>query len=172
MDGAGPLENAIVRSGGYLSGASLFTQSHRPTRPTFHLCRNWGGRFFKPMSLADFAPILIQLILAVGLASGILLASHLLGQRSAKNRIKDSAYECGIPSEGRTHTRFSVKFYVTAMLFILFDIEVVFLIPWVIVHREFLQAGIPILLPVLFFLGVLILGLFYEVRKGALDWEK
>lgn len=124
------------------------------------------------MSVADFAPILIQLVLAVTLASGILLASHLLGQRSAKNRIKDSAYECGVPSEGVWHTRFSVKFYVTAMLFILFDIEVVFLIPWVIVHREFLQAGIPILLPVLFFLGVLVLGLFYEMRKGALDWEK
>lgn len=124
------------------------------------------------MSVADFVPILIQLVLAVTLASVILLASHLLGQRAAKSRIKDSAYECGIPSQGVWHTRFSVKFYVTAMLFILFDIEVVFLIPWVVVHREFVQAGIPILLPVLFFLGVLILGLFYEMRKGALDWEK
>lgn len=124
------------------------------------------------MSVADFAPILIQLVLAVTLASVILLASHLLGQRSARNRIKDSAYECGIPSNGAWHTRFSVKFYVTAMLFILFDIEVVFLIPWAIVHRELLQAGIPILFPVLFFLGVLVLGLFYEMRKGALDWEK
>ena len=124
------------------------------------------------MTIADFAPILIQLVLAVGLAVGVIVVSHLMGQRSAPNRIKDSAYECGIPAQGQAHTRFSVKFYVTAMLFILFDIEVVFLIPWVFVHREFVAAGIPILLPVLFFLGVLILGLFYEVRKGALDWEK
>ena len=124
------------------------------------------------MSVTDFVPILIQGVLAVTLAVVIIVASHLLGQRSAKNRIKDSAYECGIPSAGRSRSRFSVKFYVTAMLFILFDIEVVFLVPWTFVYREFLAEGIPILLPGLFFLGVLILGLLYEVRKGALDWER
>lgn len=124
------------------------------------------------MSVTDFSPILIQLVLAVTLASVIIAASHLLGQRSVKNRIKDSAYECGIPSDGKTHTRFSVKFYVTAMLFILFDIEVIFLIPWAFVYREFLAQNLPIVLPGLFFVGLLVLGLFYEVRKGALDWEK
>ena len=65
-----------------------------------------------------------------------------------------------------------MKFYVTAMLFILFDIEVVFLIPWTFVYREFLAAGIPILGPISFFLFVLVLGLVYEVKKGALEWEK
>jgi NADH-quinone oxidoreductase subunit A len=70
------------------------------------------------------------------------------------------------------HTRFSVKFYVTAMLFILFDIEVVFLIPWTFVYREFLAAGIPILAPIGFFFFVLVLGLVYEIKKGALEWEK
>ena len=124
------------------------------------------------MNVEAFAPILIQIVLAVGLAAGVLIASRLLGQRSARNKIKDSAYECGIPSQGQTKTRFSVKFYVTAMLFILFDIEVIFLIPWAFVHREFVTAHLPILGPMLFFVGVLILGLFYEVRKGALDWEK
>jgi len=97
---------------------------------------------------------------------------HLLRQRFQKNAIKDTAYECGVPSDGSTHTRFSVKFYVTAMLFILFDIEVVFLIPWTFVYRDFLAENIAILSPMLFFLGVLVLGLFYEVKKGALDWEK
>lgn len=121
---------------------------------------------------AEYFPILVQVILGVSLAAVILTASHLLGQRAQKNRIKDTAYECGIPSEGQPRTRFSVKFYVTAMLFILFDIEVVFLIPWSLSFRDFVSAGIPILLPGLFFLGVLVLGLFYEVRKGALDWEK
>lgn len=124
------------------------------------------------MSVTDFAPILVQLIIAVGLAMIIIAASQLIGQRSAKNKIKDTAYECGIPVVGRAHTRFSVKFYVTAMLFILFDVEVVFLFPWAIIHRDFVAAHIPILAPVLFFLGVLVLGLFYEIRKGALDWEK
>lgn len=124
------------------------------------------------MSLAEFLPVLVQVVLAASLAVVILVVSHLFGQRSAGNKIKDSAYECGIPSEGQTHTRFSVKFYVTAMLFILFDIEVVFLIPWVFVYRDFLAAGIPILAPVLFFIGVLVLGLIYEMKKGALEWER
>lgn len=124
------------------------------------------------MSLAEFLPVLVQAVLAASLAVVILVVSHLFGQRSARNKIKDSAYECGIPSEGLTHTRFSVKFYVTAMLFILFDIEVVFLIPWVFVYRDFLAAGIPILAPVLFFIGVLVLGLIYEMKKGALEWER
>ncbi len=124
------------------------------------------------MTITDYAPILIQLIVAVSLACLVIGASHLLGQRSARNRIKDSAYECGVPADGRNQTRFSVKFYVTAMLFILFDIEVVFLVPWVFIYREFLAAGIPVLLPALFFLGVLTLGLVYELKKGALDWER
>jgi NADH-quinone oxidoreductase subunit A len=124
------------------------------------------------MPVTEFFPILVQVILAFTLGGVILAASSLLGQKSAKNSIKDSAYECGVPASGQARTRFSVKFYVTAMLFILFDIEVIFLVPWAFVYREFLAEGIPILLPGLFFLGVLILGLFYEVRKGALDWEK
>lgn len=124
------------------------------------------------MSLADFLPVLVQGVLAVGLAAVIIAASHVFGQRGSRSPIKNSAYECGIPAEGQAHTRFSVKFYVTAMLFILFDIEVVFLIPWVFVYRDFLAVGIPILMPVLFFIGVLVLGLVYEMKKGALEWER
>lgn len=124
------------------------------------------------MSSAAYLPILIQVVLAVLITGGVIAASHLFGRRPRPNLIKDSPYECGVPSDGSTHTRFSVKFYVTAMLFILFDIEVVFLIPWVFVYRDFLARHITILLPMLFFLGVLVLGLFYEVRKGALEWEK
>jgi NADH-quinone oxidoreductase subunit A len=124
------------------------------------------------MSVGDFLPILVQVLLAVSMGVIILGVSHLFGQRTRKNKIKDSAYECGVPATEKAHTRFSVKFYVTAMLFILFDIEVVFLIPWTIIYREFLSVGIPILLPILFFLGILVLGLVYETRKGGLDWEK
>ncbi|HET7537282.1 MAG TPA: NADH-quinone oxidoreductase subunit A [Candidatus Didemnitutus sp.] len=124
------------------------------------------------MSSAAYLPILIQAAMAVLITAGVIIASHLLGQRARKNQIKDTPYECGVPSEGSTHTRFSVKFYVTAMLFILFDIEVVFLIPWSFVYRDFLANHIAIFWPVLFFIGVLVLGLFYEVKKGALEWEK
>ena len=124
------------------------------------------------MSYAAYLPILVQVVLAAAITIGIITASQLLGQRFRRNAIKDTAYECGVPSDGSTHTRFSVKFYVTAMLFILFDIEVVFLIPWTFVYRDFLANRIAILTPMLFFLGVLVLGLFYEVKKGALEWEK
>jgi NADH-quinone oxidoreductase subunit A len=124
------------------------------------------------MTFADYLPILIQALLAAGLAGLIVGVSHLLGQRAEKNKIKDTAYECGIKADGLVHTRFSVKFYVTVMLFILFDIEVVFLIPWCFVYRDFLANHIAILGPIMFFLFVLVLGLLYEVRKGALEWEK
>jgi NADH-quinone oxidoreductase subunit A len=124
------------------------------------------------MPVSEFAPILIQAVLAVSLAVVILVASHLLGQRSATNKIKDSAYECGIPVPSGGRWRFPVKFYLVALLFVLFDIEVVFLVPWAIVYREFLASGAAVLAPGLFFAGVLALGLVYEVRKGALNWER
>jgi len=121
---------------------------------------------------SDYLPFLIQAVLAAGITGFVIGASHFFGQRARKNRIKDTAYECGIAGGGLMHSRFSVKFYLTAMLFILFDIEVVFLIPWVFIYREFLAHNIAILGPIMFFIGLLVLGLFYEVRKGALEWEK
>ena len=125
------------------------------------------------MTSAAYLPLLIQVLLAIGVGLTILAVNHLLAQRvRQKNPIKDTAYECGVKPEGPVHTRFSVKFYVTAMLFLLFDIEVVFLIPWVFVYRDFLANNIAILSPMLFFLFVLVLGLIYEVKKGALEWEK
>jgi NADH-quinone oxidoreductase subunit A len=117
-------------------------------------------------------PVLIQAVLAAAIAGTVIGASHFFGQRSKKNAIKDSPYECGLHSEGAPRTRFSVKFYLTAMLFIIFDIEVVFLIPWTFIYREFLSQHISILGPISFFIGVLVLGLVYEVKKGALNWEK
>lgn len=123
------------------------------------------------MELSDYVPVLIQIILALSIGVVILVANRLIGQRGPRNRFKDSAYECGLPPEGKTTARFSVKFYVTAMLFILFDIEMVFLIPWVLVYRDFLSQNLPILTPVLFFILLLVAGLVYEIKKGALRWE-
>jgi NADH-quinone oxidoreductase subunit A len=121
---------------------------------------------------AAYLPFLIQAVLAAAITGAVLVASSLFGQRAKRSRIKDSAYECGVPGEGVVHTRFSVKFYLTALLFILFDLEVVILIPWTFVYREFLAAHIAILCPILFFIGLLVLGFLYEVKKGALEWEK
>jgi NADH-quinone oxidoreductase subunit A len=124
------------------------------------------------MSLGDFLPVLIQIVLAVGMGVGILVASHLFGQRATRSKIKDSPYECGLSAEVGETTRYSVKFYITAMLFILFDIDVVFLIPWVLTHRELSAAGVSVLGPMLFFTFVLVAGLVYELKSGALEWEK
>jgi NADH-quinone oxidoreductase subunit A len=124
------------------------------------------------MTLSSFLPVLIQILLAVGIGVGILVASHLFGQRASRSKIKDSPYECGLSSEVGGTTRYSVKFYVTAMLFILFDIDVVFLIPWVLTHRELTFAGVSVLGPMLFFTFILVFGLIYELKSGALEWEK
>ena len=123
-------------------------------------------------SLSTYLPALVQIVLGLSIPAVILIVSHLFGQRAKGNYIKDKAYECGLPSEGKPHPRFAVKFYVTAMLFILFDIEVVFLVPWALVYREFLAAGIAITAATAVFLGVLVLGLAYEFKRGALEWEK
>ena len=123
-------------------------------------------------SLSTYLPVLVQVVLGLSIPAIILIASHVFGQRAKGNYIKDKAYECGLPMEGKPHPRFAVKFYVTAMLFILFDIEVVFLVPWALVYREFLAAGIAITGATAVFLGVLVFGLVYEVKRGALEWEK
>lgn len=124
------------------------------------------------MEIVDYLPVMIQVLLATGLAGVILVASHIFGQRARGNYIKDKAYECGLPMEGNPHPRFGVKFYVVAMLFILFDIEAVFLIPWALIYREFIVAQITILWPVMFFIGILVLGLAYEMKKKGLEWER
>ena len=123
-------------------------------------------------SLSTYLPALVQIVLGLSIPAIILAVSHLFGQRAKGNYIKDKAYECGLPMEGKPHPRFAVKFYVTAMLFILFDIEVVFLVPWALVYREFLAAGIAITAATAVFLGVLVLGLAYEFKRGALEWDK
>ena len=121
---------------------------------------------------SDYLPFLIQAALAALITGGVIGASHFFGQRMAKNRIKDTAYECGIANDGLARTRFSVKFYVTAMLFILFDIEVVFLYPWAVVYKDMLQTNASLILgAMLSFLGILFVGYIYALKKKALDWK-
>jgi len=125
------------------------------------------------MSPADYLPVLVQICLAAGVAAFVVFLSQFLGQRARKNAIKDTPYECGIKPDGSgVRTRFSVKFFVVVMLFILFDIEVVFLVPWAFIYREFLASNIEIVVPILVFVGVITVGLLYEWRKGALEWER
>ncbi|MGN0834362.1 MAG: NADH-quinone oxidoreductase subunit A [Candidatus Spyradosoma sp.] len=120
----------------------------------------------------NYLPILIQALIGICLPVIIIVASHITGQSGRSNRSQKLPYECGLKGEGTVHPRFSVRFYLTAMLFILFDIEVVFLIPAALIYREFLGAGVPVVWTLATFLGIVIFGLWYEVKKGALDWER
>ena len=113
-------------------------------------------------------------LLAVVFTGGMLIGSALLGFRGRRNRAKDIAWECGMIPTGEGSTRLGVRFYLVAMLFILFDIEVVFLYPWAAVYREMLSVPATrdlILFAMLSFLGVLFVGYFYALKKGAFDWR-
>ncbi len=124
------------------------------------------------MTLSPYLGVFILLVLGIATGVGAILAARFLGaKRHYPN--KDSAYECGIPSEGAENQRFSVKFYLVAVSFILFDIETVFLIPWALSMNRLLEAreGFFFLSLGLPFLFILTLGLVYEWRKGLLDWN-
>ena len=114
-----------------------------------------------------YFPVLVQAIIAMALAAGLLTASYLLGKR-VRNRVKDMPYESGIVPTGDARQRFSVKFYLVAMLFILFDIEAIFLYPWVVVYRELRMFGF---IEMLVFVILILSGFFYIWKKGALDWS-
>ena len=120
----------------------------------------------------SYASLLIHIIVCVGFAMTTWIGSLLLGRIGKRTGVKDVPYECGmLPSPG-PQPRFSVKFYMVAMLFILFDIEIVFLYPWSIVYREYLQQyGIGILWTLLTFTIILFVGYLYAIKKGALDWS-
>src|SRR5215471_8299079 len=113
-----------------------------------------------------YFPVLVQAIVAMALAAGLLSVSFILGKR-VRNRVKDMPYESGIVPTGDARQRFSVKFYLVAMLFILFDIEAIFLYPWVVVYRELKMVAF---VEMLIFVILILSGFFYIWRKGALDW--
>ena len=111
-------------------------------------------------------PLIVYFIAVLALVASMLVLSYLLGQRHAE-RATTEPYESGIVSTGSARLRFSVKFYLVAMLFVIFDLEVAFVIAWAIAFRELGWAGY---LGVLFFIAVLVAALIYEWRLGALDW--
>ena len=122
--------------------------------------------------LAQYLPVLMLGVLAVVFSFGMLVMSVVLGQRGRRPPVKDTPYECGMIPVGEGTTRLSMKFYLVAMLFILFDIEVVFLYPWAAIYREMLQeSGGMILGAMLSFLGILLVGYLYAVKKRAFDWR-
>jgi len=123
--------------------------------------------------LIQYLPVLILLGVAVAFAAGNLIISKLVGKRAKSNPTKDSPYECGMLAEGEGSSRMSVKFYLVAMLFILFDIEVVFLFPWAVVYKDMLATNADLIFgSMISFLGILLVGYIYAVKKNAFDWKR
>jgi len=126
----------------------------------------------KTDQLREYLPVLMLGAVAVAFSFGMLILSVVLGQKGKRSKIKDTAYECGMLPIGEGTARLSVKFYLVAMLFILFDIEVVFLYPWAVIYRTMLKDNAAMILgSMISFLFVLFVGYIYVLKKGAFDWK-
>ena len=110
--------------------------------------------------------------MAIGFAAVSLIASVILGKAGKRTKVKDTAYECGMLPEGDAQPRFSVKFYLVAMLFILFDIEIVFMYPWAVVYADMIKSSHTILWSMLSFVFILTVGYIYALKKGVLNWKR
>ncbi len=120
-----------------------------------------------PTNLPEiYFPVLTQVVIALAVAAGLVGASYALGKK-VRNRVKDTPYECGITPTGSARERFSVKFYLVAMVFILFDIEAIFLYPWAVVYRDLKFFGF---VEMLLFIVLVLCGFFYIWKKGVLNW--
>src|SRR4028119_1321560 len=115
----------------------------------------------------NLVPLLMLFVVAAGFGGANVLLSRLLGPRRP-TKIKEASYECGIDPTGDARLRFSVKFYIIAMLFILFDIEAIFLYPWAVMFQQLKLFG---LIEMFVFLGILIIGYIYLWKRGALEWD-
>jgi NADH-quinone oxidoreductase subunit A len=132
-------------------------------RVTFRECRSERMEGY----LRPYLPIALYTVVVAATGLFLLFASHLLGPR-ARARDKESTYECGAPIVGSSRERFSVQFYLVAILFVLFDIETIFLVPWAVIYRS---LGVFGLVEMLVFMVLLALGFVYAWRRGGLDWE-
>lgn len=122
--------------------------------------------------LSQYIPVAILAVIAVAFAAGTLIISVVLGKRGKRDRVKDTPYECGMLPIGEGNSRLSVKFYLVAMLFILFDIEVIFLFPWAVIYREMLQENANLIFgSMVSFLGILFVGYVYALKKKAFNWK-
>ncbi|MDF7809816.1 NADH-quinone oxidoreductase subunit A [Hymenobacter sp. YC55] len=116
----------------------------------------------------DFLPIIVQFGLAVAFVAFAMITSHLLGPRR-KSVVKDEAFECGIESVGNARTPISVKYFLTAILFVLFDVEVIFMYPWAVNFRALGSDGF---IEMVVFLALLLAGFGYVIKKGILRWNE
>ncbi len=123
--------------------------------------------FIMQSSQLDYFPILMQAVLAIGFVVGIIAASGKLGPKRS-SAVKDANFECGVESLGNARIPFSVKYFVVAILFVLFDVEVIFLYPWAV---NFKELGLEGMIKMVVFMLLLLVGFFYIIKKKALEWE-
>jgi NADH-quinone oxidoreductase subunit A len=117
--------------------------------------------------LWEYFPIVLMAIVALGFVVTTMVATHWLGPKR-KTKIKQEAFECGIESQGNARSPFSIKYFLVAILFVLFDVEVIFMYPWAVNFRE---LGVFGLIEMFSFMGLMIVGLIYVIRRGALNWD-
>lgn len=121
-------------------------------------------------SPVDYLPIAMMFIVAIGFVLFTMVVTHWLGPKHV-SKVKLEAFECGIESQGNSRLPFSIKYFLVAILFVLFDVEVIFMYPWAVNFAEWSKVSSAAFLEMFIFLGLLVLGLIYIVRKGALKWE-
>lgn len=115
----------------------------------------------------EYLPILMQVLFAAGFVAVTIGISHFVGPRRG-SKTKNENFECGIPIYGNARIPFSVKYFLVAILFVLFDVEVIFMYPWAVNFREMGMEG---LIKMGMFMGLLLIGFYYIIKKGALEWE-
>jgi NADH-quinone oxidoreductase subunit A len=127
------------------------------------------------LGLQAYTPLLLHLLISAALAGALTAASVLVGWRRP-TRAKQLPYECGMEPTGDARQPFSVKFYLVAMVFILFDVEAIFLYPWAYIYRDFInmspRIGLYGFMEMMVYIAILLVGYFYLWKKGALDWHK
>jgi NADH-quinone oxidoreductase subunit A len=123
--------------------------------------------------IEQYIPVALLGVVAAVMVIGMLVGSVIVGRVGRRSKIKDTAYECGMLPVGNGSARMSIKFYLVAMLFILFDIEVVFMYPWAVIYKSMLQENASLIFgSMLSFLGILFVGYIYAVKKHAFDWKQ
>ena len=117
----------------------------------------------------DFLPVVLQLIVALGFVVAVMIATHLIGRKRVRSISKEENFECGIEVKGNARFPFSIKYFLIAILFVLFDVEVIFFYPWAINFKGFGWTGFA---EMMLFIAFFLVGFYYILKKGALDWNK
>jgi NADH-quinone oxidoreductase subunit A len=117
--------------------------------------------------LIDYVPIAIMFVLAFGFVATTMFVTHALGPKR-QSKIKSESFECGIEPQGNARVPFNIKYFLVAILFVLFDVEVIFMYPWAVNFNDLGYTGF---IEMVVFVGLLLIGFFYLIKKGALNWE-